>query len=132
MNQNGSRVRLRPLGGRVIIRPERTDPIDARTGLELVKGWEPEQRGTVVTVTPGNYAKAADIASRLALRHDCEFDATICEAVNYLQGLSRTAEIHAGDDVLFSWQAGQEIWIDEGRERLLILREDDVIAVVEP
>jgi co-chaperonin GroES (HSP10) len=40
--------------------------------------------------------------------------------------------VQPGDVVLFSWQAGQELWIDEGRERLLILREEDLLAVVEP
>lgn len=45
---------------------------------------------------------------------------------------SHPSEVKPGDDVLFSWQAGQEIWIGEAAERLLILREEDVIAVVEP
>lgn len=37
--------------------------------------------------------------------------------------------VKAGDYVLFSWQSGQEFWMDD--ERLLIMRESDLLAVVE-
>lgn len=37
--------------------------------------------------------------------------------------------VRVGDYVLFSWQSGQEFWLDD--ERLLIMREDDLLAVVQ-
>ena|SRR5215831_7698849 len=49
--------------------------------------------------------------------------------------LSIGSEVHdnpcvkIGDYVLFSWQSGQEFWMDD--ERLLIMRESDLLAVVE-
>lgn len=36
-----------------------------------------------------------------------------------------------GDVVLFSWTAGQEIWLHDTDERFLLMREDDLLAVVE-
>lgn len=38
-------------------------------------------------------------------------------------------QVAVGDVVLFSWQAGQEVLIDG--ERVLLLHEDDVLAVVD-
>lgn len=37
--------------------------------------------------------------------------------------------VKRGDYVLFSWQSGQEFWMDE--ERFLIMRESEILAVVE-
>lgn len=38
-------------------------------------------------------------------------------------------DVKIGDFVLFSWQSGQEFWMDD--ERFLIMREQDLLAVVE-
>ena len=37
--------------------------------------------------------------------------------------------VKAGDVVLFSWQAGQELLLDE--RRYLMLHQDDILAIVE-
>ena len=41
-----------------------------------------------------------------------------------------TNDVAPGDYVVFSWQVGQELWINHGEDRLLILREADILAVV--
>lgn len=86
-------VETRPLGNRVLIRPE-TNPTQTASGLHLAEHWKPEQTGTVVNLGP-----------------------TVKEPMQ------------RGDFVIFSWQAGQELYID--RERLFLLREEDVLAVIE-
>ena len=54
------------------------------------------------------------------------------EVAGWITGLGETANkaaLRVGDYVLFSWQSGQELYINE--ERLLMMREQDVLAVVE-
>lgn len=86
-------VETRPLGNRVLIRPE-TNPTQTASGLHLAEQWKPEQTGTVVAKGP-----------------------TVKEPMEL------------GDFVIFSWQAGQEVYIDQ--DRLFLLREEDVLAVME-
>jgi chaperonin GroES len=38
--------------------------------------------------------------------------------------------VAVGDTVLFSWQSGQEILLDDARERYLVMREDDLLCVI--
>lgn len=83
----------RPLGNRVLIRPE-PQATETASGLALVQQWQPEMTGTVVAVGP-----------------------TVKEPMA------------PEDYVIFSWQAGQEVFLD--RERFLLLREEDVMAVIE-
>lgn len=45
--------------------------------------------------------------------------------------LIKHPSVKAGEHVIFSWSAGQELWLDDGAERYLILREDDLLAVIE-
>lgn len=45
------------------------------------------------------------------------------------EGTHRNPCVAVGDYVLFSWQSGQEFWMDD--ERLLIMRESDLLAVIE-
>ena len=45
------------------------------------------------------------------------------------EGTHRQPCVKSGDYVLFSWQSGQEFWMDD--ERLLIMRESDLLAVIE-
>lgn len=40
-------------------------------------------------------------------------------------------QVQIGDRVIFSWTVGQEIWINDGAERLLVMREKDLLAVIE-
>ena len=43
----------------------------------------------------------------------------------------REPEVSVGDAVIFSWNVGQEIWIADGEERYLLMREADILAVIE-
>lgn len=45
---------------------------------------------------------------------------------------SQRVDVKVGDYVIFSWQAGQEIWVNDGEERYLLMRALDVLAVIEP
>ena len=42
-----------------------------------------------------------------------------------------TNDVQPGDYVVFSWQVGQELWVNHAQQRYLILREADILAVVE-
>lgn len=51
--------------------------------------------------------------------------------VTALGKLATKTGVQVGDTVLFSWQSGQELWIgDDGKERLLVMLEDDLLAVI--
>jgi chaperonin GroES len=98
---------LAPLGDRILIRPEpNADTTDS--GLFLVEHRKPETMGTVVKL-PG-------------LRR-VECPGCNCEFYHH------RLDVNVGDTVLFSWQSGQEIQIDD--ERFLLMRESDLIAVIE-
>ena len=54
------------------------------------------------------------------------------ETAGWIASLGETANkeaLRVGDYVLFSWQSGQELYVND--ERLLMMREQDVLAVVE-
>lgn len=40
-------------------------------------------------------------------------------------------EVKVGDDVIFSWQVGQEVSFNEGQSRYIVLREGEIQAVME-
>jgi co-chaperonin GroES (HSP10) len=42
-----------------------------------------------------------------------------------------TNDVKPGDYVVFSWAVGQELWVNHAQTRLLILKESDILAVVE-
>jgi chaperonin GroES len=120
---------LRPLNDRVLIKPHK-NPDVTETGLIL-----PEQRseqymemqGTVIAVGRQTHPKqqaAFDLADDIK-RHGYSDG-----AANLIRSLVRkTPVVKAGDDVLFSWTAGQEITVED--DRYLLLREDDLLAVLE-
>ena len=85
---------LRPLGDRVIVRPELA-PQQTASGLHLAEHWKPEQAGTVMAVG------------------------------------ERVKGIQIDDYVVFSWQVGQEVFVNDHEDRLIVLRESDLLAVVE-
>lgn len=86
-------------------------------------------RGGRVIIKP---EQAADFDARSGLHLAKAWEPEQRGIVLAVQTENPLCAVQPGDDVLFSWQAGQELWIDEGRERLLILREEDLLAVVEP
>lgn len=114
---------LRPLNDRVLVRPQ-VAPTVTDSGLHLSEHYKPEQVGTVIAVGRTRHPlkqKAEAIAAHVADQR----------AANLLRDLVRREPVvKAGDRVLFSWSAGQELRFDDG-ERYLVLREADLLAVVE-
>jgi len=94
---------FKPLPGRVLIRPDE-HPERTASGLHLAPVAQPEQTGTVIA-----------IGDRVCPHCDHDLDPIVGE----------------GDRVVFSWTAGQEIWLNNGAERYFILRASDLLATVE-
>lgn len=137
-------VPLRVLGDRVLVKPDVNSnaPEQLASGLVLAKslaaavtGEDPTDsvhRGTVVAV--GNprhplYLEAESLADKLFARSrglglDVDASALLRDLVR------RQPAVAVGDDVLFSHDAGQETTIDG--ETYIIMREDELLAVVEP
>ena len=141
-------MKLRPLGDRILIKPER--PSDqTESGLWLSEHVKPEEAGTVVAV--GSCAhplkhEAEEVAKELLERigspdtktelseADARWIAELPDvrAAKLLrQATSREPSVKVGDYVIFSWTAGQRITIDDSDEVYLMMRESDVLAVVE-
>jgi co-chaperonin GroES (HSP10) len=134
-------VILTPLSDRVLIKPTAA-PTETASGLQLVEHWKPEQTGTVVAVGASVHprkAEATDLAMDLFQGSDVEMNfigplhQTMRKAAQLLRDLTaKTPEVAVGDAVIFSWSAGHEIWVNDGDERYLLLREADILAVIEP
>ncbi|HKY84247.1 MAG TPA: co-chaperone GroES [Anaerolineales bacterium] len=95
------KLNLKPLGDRLVIKPLEGEEVTP-SGIVLPEtAKEKPQKGEVLSVGPG--ARDED-GKRIAM------------------------DVKAGDKVLFAKYAGTEIKIDS--EKLLILRESDVLAIV--
>jgi len=95
------KLSLKPLGDRLVIKPLEMEEVTP-SGIVLPEtAKEKPQKGEVLAVGPG--ARDED-GKRIAM------------------------DVKAGDKVLFAKYAGTEIKIDG--EKLLILRESDVLAIV--
>ena len=95
------KLNLKPLGDRVVIKPLEGEEVTP-SGIVLPEtAKEKPQKGEVLAVGPG--ARDED-GKRIAM------------------------DVKAGDKVLFAKYAGTEIKIDS--EKLLILRESDILAIV--
>lgn len=95
-------MQLKPLGGRVVVEPTEQDEITAGGIVLPETAKEKPQKGVVVAAGPG---ERDDKGKRIAL------------------------DVNVGDTVLFAKYSGTEIKI-EGK-KLLILRESDLLAIVE-
>lgn len=93
---------LKPLGNRVVVEPIEQDEITAGGIVLPETAKEKPQKGTVLSVGPGD-------------RDD--------------EGKRIPMDVAKGDTVLFAKYAGTEIKV-EGK-KLLILRESDLLAIVE-
>ena len=94
---------LRPLGNRVVVKPIEQEE-STPSGLVLPEtAKEKPQEGEVLAVGPGEWAE--DGKTRIPL------------------------EVKVGDRVIFAKYAGTEVKVDG--EKLLILRESDILAIVE-
>ncbi len=93
---------IRPLGDRVVVKPMLSEEV-TKSGIVLPDtAKEKPQQGEVVSVGSG---RLLDNGQRVAI------------------------DLKAGDKVLFSKYAGNDIKIDD--EEYLILREVDVLGVIE-
>jgi chaperonin GroES len=96
-------LKLRPLNDRVVVRPSEGDEKTA-SGLFLPEtAKEKPQQGEVLAVGPGRFDE--DGEKRLPL------------------------DVKVGDQVLFAKYGGTEIKLDG--EKVLILKESDILAVIE-
>jgi chaperonin GroES len=95
-------LKLKPLADRLVVRPLEGEEVTP-SGIVLPEtAKEKPQKGEVLSVGPG--ARDED-GKRIAM------------------------DVRVGDKVLFAKYAGTEIKIDN--EKLLILRESDILAIVE-
>lgn len=93
---------LKPLGDRVVVRPAEQEQTTA-SGLVLPEtAKEKPQQGSIIAAGPG---RRDDDGKRIAM------------------------DVQVGDTILYAKYAGTEIKIDN--EKLLILKESDILAVVE-
>lgn len=130
-------MNFRPLGDRVLIQPELPSQV-TESGLHLAEHRKPEQTGTVIAVGPCVHPRkveAEDVASALETYCEataCDGNCPACVAAFLLCDLVRPEpSVKVGDYVVFSWQAGQELWVEDGEQRYLVMREADILCVVE-
>src|SRR5437588_12844164 len=97
-------MKLKPLGDRIIVR--RTDSAEkSRGGVYLPdNAKEKPQRGTVLAVGPGKMLK---------------------------DGTRRPLQVREGDRVVFTAWAGDEFKEKSTRATILVMHEEDVLAVVD-
>lgn len=145
---------LRPLGDKIVVRREEPDRASPGGILLPDAAKEKPSRGVVVAVGPGkreegiagtpplcfNYPAGDDDAKAVADRNakvyaDNEGTSAIVMPRdpkgnwNSVEYIGQSLSVSVGDVVLFSAYAGNSVEID-GQE-LLIMREDDVLCVVE-
>lgn len=97
-----SKLKLKPLGGRVIIEPIEQEEMTAGGIILPETAKEKPQEGNVLAVGPGD-------------RDD--------------KGVRIPMDVKAGDKVLFAKYSGTDIKMDG--KKLLIMRESDLLAIVQ-
>jgi len=96
-------MKLKPLGDRVVIEPSEQEEKTASGIILPETAKEKPQEGKIVAVGPGKYDETGK--KRLPI------------------------DVNVGDTVLFAKYAGTEIKLED--KKVLILRESDIMAVVE-
>lgn len=96
-------MKIRPLGDRIVVRREEAEETTAGGIVLPDTARNKPQRGTVLAVGPGRMLK---------------------------DGKRRELQVKTGDTVLFTAWAGDEYKEHKGGD-VLIMREEDVMAVVE-
>jgi chaperonin GroES len=97
-----SKLKLKPLGGRVIVEPIEQEDITAGGIILPETAKEKPQEGKILASGPGD---RDDAGNRIAM------------------------EVTVGDKVLYAKYSGTEVKVDG--KKLLILRESDILAIVE-
>jgi len=97
-----SKLKLKPLGGRVIVEPIEQEEMTAGGIILPETAKEKPQEGKILASGPG---ERDDAGNRVAM------------------------EVKVGDKVLYAKYSGTEVKVDG--KKLLILKENDILAVVE-
>ena len=97
-----SKMKLKPLGGRVIVEPIEQEEMTAGGIILPETAKEKPQEGKILASGPG---ERDDEGKRIAM------------------------EVKVGDKVLYAKYSGTEVKVDG--KKLLILKENDILAVVE-
>jgi len=97
-----SKLKLKPLGGRVIVEPIEQEEMTAGGIILPETAKEKPQEGKILAAGPGD---RDEDGKRIAM------------------------EVKVGDKVLYAKYSGTEVKVDG--KKLLILRESDILAVVE-
>jgi chaperonin GroES len=96
-------MKLQPLGDRVVVEREEAKGTTAGGIVLPDTAKDKPQKGKVVAVGDGRVAK---------------------------DGKRRPLQVKIGDQVLFTSYAGEEFKI-EGDQKVLLMREDDILAVID-
>ncbi|HEX8202576.1 MAG TPA: co-chaperone GroES [Isosphaeraceae bacterium] len=96
-------MKIQPLGDRVVVEREEAKATTAGGIVLPDTAKDKPQKGKVVAVGDGRVTK---------------------------DGKRRALQVQVGDSVLFTSYAGDEFRID-GDKKVLLMREDDILAVVE-
>ncbi|MDI6759053.1 MAG: co-chaperone GroES [Candidatus Omnitrophota bacterium] len=95
-------MNIQPLGDRVVVKPQEAEA-KTKGGILLPDtAKEKPQEGTIVAVGKGKVLENGNVAS---------------------------LEVKAGDKILYGKYSGNEITTTEGEE-LLIMREEDILAII--
>ena len=97
-----SKLKLKPLGGRVIVEPIEQEEMTAGGIILPETAKEKPQEGKILAAGPG---ERDEDGKRIAM------------------------EVKVGDKVLYAKYSGTEVKVDG--KKLLILRESDILAIVE-
>ena len=132
---------LKVLGDRVLVKPDilSNAPVQTDSGVVIatsmaaaVTGEDATpsvNRGTVIAVGHPKHPRAEEVLELVNELEQVEFRRA--EDISLLRDLVRREPCCAvGDDVLFAYDAGQQITLDD--ESYILLHEADLLAIVEP
>src|SRR3954454_4650757 len=97
-------MKVKPLGDRIIVRREESSERTAGGIVLPDNAKQKPQRGTVLAVGPGKLLK---------------------------DGKRKPLQVKEGDTVLFTSWAGDEFKSHERKDNVLLMREEDVLAVLD-
>jgi chaperonin GroES len=97
-------MKVKPLGDRIVVEREEAEETTAGGIVLPDTAKNKPQRGTVLAVGPGRMLK---------------------------DGTRRPLQVKQGDKVLFTSWAGDEFKGRSTRENILLMREEDVLAVID-
>jgi chaperonin GroES len=97
-------MKIQPLGDRVVVEREEAQSKTAGGIVLPDTAKDRPQKGKVVAVGDGRMGK---------------------------DGVRRALQVKVGDVVIFTSYAGDEISLPGGKDKVFLMREDDILAVVE-